>query len=58
MERSRALLEKTKYALADDDLKRTEDVLQRQKDQKAAERMRAEDNKLATLMKKLQQSKQ
>lgn len=52
------MLEKTKYALADDDLKKTEEMLARQKEKKANERIRAEDKKLTTLMKKLQHTRQ
>lgn len=57
LERSKALLEKSKYSGTDTDLKRAEDAVNRKKEQKAAERIQTEETKVTVLMKKLQQTK-
>lgn len=58
LERSKALLEKTKYALANNELKKNEELLQSQKEAKAFERQRTEDLKVVTIKKKLQKTKE
>ena len=57
-ERSKALLEKTKYALASSELKKNEDYLTMQKDQKAFARKKIEDHKVDLVKKKLEKTKQ
>jgi hypothetical protein len=52
------LLEKTKYAVLDTELKKGEQILMQQKDASFFGRKNAEDNKVDTIKKRLEKSKQ
>ncbi len=57
-ERSKALLEKTKYSVIDTQLKKNEKLLSKQKEANFYKRLNIEENKITVMKKKLDQSKQ
>jgi len=57
-QRSKALLEKTKYALADFEIKKNEEKIIKSKDQKAQERQKIEEKKVELVRKRLEKEKQ
>lgn len=57
-ERSKALLEKSKYTTVDGQLRKSENLVQKQKESVFYERKKGEDEKLTVLKKRLEKSKQ